>query len=84
MTFKSKYIIIDTLIAMLPVVFSDLATHRDIANGVGSNVIGAGFCYINDEGKYVCYGESVSLNVKSRGDEDSKILNKFLGTNNEY
>jgi hypothetical protein len=27
----------------------------------------------------VCYGESVGLKVKSREEEDARILNKYLG-----
>ena len=80
MNYKSKYIIVN-LGCIAPVVFTDLLQHRDVANGIGGRVIGAGFCYIGDDGQYVCYGESVSLNIVSRGEEDSKILNKYLGTN---
>jgi len=86
MSFKSKYIILETgLIPMgLPIVFSDLLTHADVARGIeySGKVHGAGFCYVVND-RYVCYGESVSLNVKSRGEEDSKILNKLLGVDSE-
>jgi hypothetical protein len=32
-----------------------------------------------DNDIYFCYGESISLKVKSRGETDSEILNKYLG-----
>lgn len=78
MFYKAKYIISET---ELPMVFSELQTHADVAYAIfgGAKIIGAGFVHVNREGEYVCYGESVSLRVKSRGDEDSKILNKMLG-----
>ncbi len=78
MFYKAKYIISDS---GLPMVFSELQTHADVARNIfGSNpIIGAGFVHVNHEGEYQCYGESVSLRVKSRGEEDSKILNKMLG-----
>jgi len=82
MNFKSKYIIVDSLAPELPVVFTELFTHSDIARSIGGKVHSAGFCYIENN-RYVCYGESVSLKVKSRGEIDSKILNNLLGTNNE-
>lgn len=80
MYYKSKYIIVDTGMALAPVVFTELLTHADVARQIapGGEVLGAGFCYI-EKNQYVCYGESVSLQVKSRGTEDSKILNRFLG-----
>ena len=80
MQYKSKYIIVDNNNGIIPVVFTELATHKDVARGFMPGVIlGAGFCWINGYGRYECYGESTSLDVKSRGDDDSKLLNKFLG-----
>ena len=79
MSYKSKYIIVDNKDGVIPVVFTELAVHKEVARGfMPGTILGAGFCYIT-ENKYHCYGESTSLNVKSRGDDDSKILNKFLG-----
>jgi len=72
--YRAKYVIIGHM--QVPVVFSDLLGHDEIARG--HTVVGAGFCYIEDN-HYVCHGESVSLKVKSRGDADALILNKFLG-----
>jgi len=75
---KSKYIIVRHGNISMPFVFSDLCTHSDVARAVGGIVVGAGFCYIVED-RYHCYGESISCQVKSNGDEDSKILNRMLG-----
>jgi len=84
MSYKSKYIIVDTGISEMPIVFPDLLSHSDVARGVafGGKIHGAGFCHITEKGQYICYGESASLNVKSRFEIDSKILNKLLGADN--
>ena len=94
MQWKSKYIVIDTdMGGMLPVVFSEIMSHANVAAAIkhvgGGEVVGAGFCHIantlNDrdliEPHYVCYGESTSLGIKSRQEDDAKVLNKMLGVN---
>ena len=75
---KCKYIIVDLRGTALPFLFSELSTHADVAVAVGGKVVGAGFCFI-DEDQYHCYGESISCNVKSRNEVDAKILNHLLG-----
>lgn len=85
MNYKSKYIIVEIGLAACPIVFSDVVGHDDIARPYRQgSVLGAGFCYIDKNGHYSCYGESRSLNIKSRGEEDSRILNKYLGVIHEY
>lgn len=78
MYYKSKYIVIDGHLGPMPVVFSDLLGHADVAAALRGKVVGAGFCFIKDN-KYRCWGESISLRVKSREVEDERILNKYLG-----
>ena len=86
MSYKSKYIIVKQGANIIPVVFGDLAAHNNVARGfMPAEIIGAGFCHFQEcdertgqPGGYVCYGESTSLRVKS-GDNDTQILNKFLG-----
>lgn len=78
MNYKSKYVIVKRGNLLYPIIFTDLMGHNEVVSS-HDEVVGAGFCYINDSATYTCYGESVSLKVKSRGDEDSAILNKFLG-----
>jgi len=60
-----------------PILFSAGKSHDDICTK--ENVLSAGFWTVNNEGKFVCFGESVSLGVKSRGDEDSFLLNRRFG-----
>jgi hypothetical protein len=71
---KSKYVITDNG----PVVFSEMMQHADVARALGSEVYGAGFCYIDDN-RYVCYGESISLKMKADPEKDSAKLNRLLG-----
>lgn len=80
MYYRSKYVVLSIGGIELPVIFSDLMTHADVARPLCAQrgeVVSAGFCHIND-GTYTCYGESVSLKLKSRP-EDSAILNRYLG-----
>lgn len=78
MHFKAKYIILND---MTPIVFPETMNHKDMKYYVapGAECTGAGFVYVNDSGEYVCYGESTSLRIKSGGDKDSRILNRYLG-----
>lgn len=70
---KNKYVIFEN---NFPILFGELFTHRDIRGGFGK-VTGAGFFYINDENKVVVYGESVSLDIKSKT-TDADIIQRFL------
>jgi len=81
---RAKYIVIEVGGFEQPFVFSELSQHADVARALAgvSAVVGAGFCYIDDN-RYICYGESISCNVKSRGAADSKILNRLLGVDND-
>ena len=56
------------------IVFPDTIQHNEFKNW---NPISAGFCYIEDNGTVKCFGESVSLDLKSLP-EDSEILRKQL------
>lgn len=71
---KIKYITFDTGYTEAIIVFPFILMHRDIQ--VPGTVLGAGFIEL-DNNKWICYGESVSLNVKSRV-EDTKIANNLL------
>jgi hypothetical protein len=75
---KAKYII---HAEKIPIVFPEIISHADMVRNMrwkGEDIVGAGFVYVDDD-SYNCYGESVSLHVKSRGVEDVKILNRYLG-----
>lgn len=83
---KSKYIIVSLGGIEQPFVFSELSQHADVAFALCGDVrkvVGAGFCYITDD-RYHCYGESISCKVKSRPEEDAKILNQLLGVDPLY
>jgi len=43
----------------------------------GASPTSAGFCERNEEGEWICYGESISLRLKARP-SDSADLNEFL------
>lgn len=78
MALRAKYIITEH---EMPMIFSEWQNHADVARWVFGDrpIIGAGFVYVTQRGDYSCYGESITLRVKSRGEEDAKILNKMLG-----
>lgn len=61
-----------------PVMFGDTENHNDIAYRLGGEIISAGFVDLGDNGVQ-CYGESISLNIRSRPEIDSKIINVFFG-----
>lgn len=79
---KAKYVIYDTGTCAAPHVFGEFQEHTSVTRAFGvskEDVIGAGFCIINADGHFECFGESVGLGVKSRGQQDSDFLNKYLG-----
>jgi hypothetical protein len=81
-----KYIVADGR----AIVFSAAIQHSDMARGFGE-VEGAGFVtFRTKEDEYGetivtshCYGESISLGIKSRGEIDSKIVTRQI-TNPNY
>lgn len=74
-----KYIIVESETGLeLPIVFNSILTHKDVARPY--IVVSAGFCSC-ESGKWTVWGESVSLQMKSRP-QDEKILNNTL--NNDY
>ena len=72
---KAKYVIIKQGSFEVPVVFSELLIHSDLAGK--SPVISAGFCEMSRDGRWRVAGRSTSLNVNSRP-EDAAILNAHL------
>ena len=79
--FKVKYIIADGS----AIVFSPALKHSEMAAGF-NNIDGAGFVSFrstqDEYGDTVivanCYGESISLGIKSRGDLDSRIVTRQI------
>lgn len=84
--FDVKYIIADGR----AIVFSSAIQHSDMARGFNF-VEGAGFVTFRSEKdeygetitKANCYGKSISLNIESRGDIDSRIVTRQI-TNPSY
>lgn len=72
-----KYIVYEHMMGMeVPVVFSTMQNHDDVLKKI-HNPIGAGFCRL-ENGRFICYGKSTSLDLDSRGEKDSDILNIML------
>ena len=62
------------------IIFGEIMQHSDFRN---SNPVSAGFISfgLNKEGNPTCscYGESVSLNMKSNSEEDTLLAKRQLG-----
>lgn len=79
---KMKYIVVDNGSWIDPYIFSEAVQHFEMASNIHGDVISAGFVYWTPNG-LECYGESISLDVKSRPEEDSKMINKMLGASDD-
>lgn len=55
-----------------PFLFPDFLSHSQVARMVSGEIISAGFATHD----FRAYGESVSLNVKSRPEEDTKLIRR--------
>lgn len=73
-------------------IFSKANTHSEMARGFYGKPVSAGFCQINivEDREYMtsivkhtlhveCYGESISLHLKSRN-EDSEIITRGINS----
>jgi hypothetical protein len=72
---RSKYIIIKHAGTEVPVVFSPLLSHKQMAGM--TEVESAGYCELNIAGLWVTGGRSDSLGLSSRP-QDTDILNAYL------
>ena len=72
---KAKYVIIKKGGLEVPLVFSGLLLHSDIAGK--HEPTAAGFCQLAANGKWLVAGRSTSLRLNSRP-EDAAILNAHL------
>ena len=80
---KTKYIVFETANGIEDmVIFSILVQHDWVARGMGL-IVSAGFISVHTDfgGDQLieCYGESISLNLKSRPEQDAKIAHRVLG-----
>lgn len=79
---KTKYIVFESGYSEDILIFGSTQKHSDVVNMMRltkDDIISAGFVAIyEDNGEVVvrCYGESTSLNIKSRAKEDT-FLAKF-------
>lgn len=79
MTTNMKYIVVDTGLNDIPILFDTSINHSDMAGRF--TVVSAGFVFItNDKGTIKAYagGRSLSLGIVSRPEIDSKIIEKML------
>lgn len=68
------------------VIFPETMNHGAVARSLRAtkdSVLGAGFvrigCEIEESEHFAnCYGESISLGIRSRGDEDGAIIERYL------
>ena len=70
----SKYIIIDNGGVEVPIVFDEILSHKEMS--YNKTVISAGFLDVW-ENEVSVFGESVTLNIKSRK-EDAILIKKML------
>lgn len=80
---NAKYIVIghDAPIGETLYIFPEYMNHTGVADLVRSGiypVISAGFITLRD-GEFYCHGESISLGLKSRPDEDGVLANLMFG-----
>ena len=77
----SKYIVYLYKGLEVIIIFSEVIQHSDIAKKLVESedyVISAGFIRLDFDNKLCCYGESISLNKKSRPEKDSKLASVYL------
>lgn len=79
-----KYVIFNDHGKMIPILFANYLNHKKVAeslrNQIGkgdAEIISAGFVVLHD-GKIKCMHESLSLDIKSRGEKDAKIIENFI------
>ena len=75
---KMKYVIIDIGLDDIPIIFPDSISHNTMTNCLGYIAISAGFVAWSDSG-IRCWGNSHSLGIKSRPQQDAEIISFKLG-----
>lgn len=82
MSLHLKYIIHNIAGYEEPVIFGEAYQHVMMAKllGISDNVVSAGFVQITNKGAQ-CYGESITLKVASRPEEDTTLVNRMAGDN---
>jgi len=79
---RLKYIILDDQTES-PIIFPNWINHSDMVQGY-QKVLSAGFLDVVAGAaghlRIACYGESVSLKIKSRPETDSKIIGRLFNS----
>ena len=70
---KQKYVRLKKYNSII--IFPQIIEHSEFRN---LSPISAGFCYINDN-KISCFGESISLNLKSMVDDTLEATKQIFG-----
>lgn len=73
-----KYIVVDDGLTDCPYIFPQHLQHFYMLSLVGGEIMSAGFVVFTPKG-LECYGESISLGVKSRPDVDTKLIKSLIG-----
>ncbi len=69
-----KYVVLITEEGETPIIFPKELFHDEVANAVENRgVVSAGFVRLSD-GKIKCYGESLGLELSSRGEGDTSLI----------
>ncbi len=80
-----KYIAFEGKFHAEVMIFASVQEHAQVALNMNldkEDIIGAGFVGIDGDGQPYFYGQSTSLNIKSRGDEDLKIFTTLSRSSN--
>jgi len=76
--YKAKYVMFDTFSGYVPIIFPPTLSHAELRNKFPNwDVVSAGFVQWEEEGIFA-YGDSVSLNKKSRP-EDTNYIRRYMG-----
>lgn len=68
-----KYIVLNSNGVEVAILFPDAVAHSQAVNQAQGKPIAAGFCYVQN-GRWIAYGGSDSLQIKSRGRLDAEAI----------
>jgi hypothetical protein len=71
---QAKYVVVEHNLLELAVVFNKIFNHSDFDH-LGK-ILGAGQCFIADNGEVTCYGNSITLGIKSREKLDADAIKR--------
>jgi len=81
---QTKYVILEQNGLEIPIILSELQQHADVIKYPGQKVVSAGFVSFHrhplsmDKVASSCFGQSISLGVKSRRGFDELIIDKMI------